>query len=190
MPADWSTHSFVLCSVHEIHSTNLRHFISKTFILVSSAFLRGEFSQPYLPTSKTFNSFHFVAIVIPWFPHILSCLVIAYPFASRDRIFLLHTPLHPWWLMIHDIQTCPPKRCSKTLLPHLILHVHVASAVVITFILSAFICSPYFLHALSGDLTIRHRTIRRGRFVEDGSSRTIRRGQFVAKYNIHFIGYL
>ena len=38
--------------------------------------------------------------------------------------------------------------------------------------------------------TIRRRTIHRGQFVADNSSRTIRRGRFVAKYKINFIRYL
>src|SRR6218665_3186364 len=38
---------------------------------------------------------------------------------------------------------------SKTLLLHLIGLMHVASSVVMTFVLSAFICSPYFSNALS-----------------------------------------
>jgi len=55
VPADWSTHSCVYFSVHEICSTNLRHFISKEFILVSFAFLRVQLSHPCVTTFLAYS---------------------------------------------------------------------------------------------------------------------------------------
>ena len=86
-----------------------------------------------------------ILIILPllpsWYhdsPNFSSCVVIAYPFASHDHISLLHSPS----MVINDPRYAYVSTCFKMLLSHLILHV--ATAVVITFVLSTLICSLYF----------------------------------------------
>jgi len=66
-PAAWSTHSLVFLAVHDTLNTYLRYFISKTFILSSSAFLWVQLSQPCSATGQTFGSQILVDMDMPWF---------------------------------------------------------------------------------------------------------------------------
>jgi len=71
----------------------LRHVISNALIFVSSYFLMVQLSHPFVATGliKALSSFNFIVFAIPWFCHkymALSCVVIAYPFASLDWLHL------------------------------------------------------------------------------------------------------
>ena len=73
------TDLFVLLTVHGIRSSLFQHHNSKLSILLLSAFLIVQDSQPYITTGKT-NAFtirHFVVVVFD-FPY-LGCLALSLP---------------------------------------------------------------------------------------------------------------
>ena len=85
------TDLLVLLAVHGILSSLLQHHNSKLSILLVSAFLIVQVSQPYSTTGKTnaFTILHFVVIVISLSFHILfSPVIAALPNANRLKFFL------------------------------------------------------------------------------------------------------
>ena len=85
----------VLLAVHGILSSLLHYHNAKLSILILSAFLIVQDSQPYSTTGKTnaFTILHFVVIVISLSFHILfSPVIAALPNANRLKIDPLHEP--------------------------------------------------------------------------------------------------
>ena len=89
------TDLLVCLAVHDIRSSLLQHHISKLSIILLSAFLIVQDSQPYSTTGKTnaFNILHFVVIFISLSFHILfSPVIAALPNANRLKISPLQEP--------------------------------------------------------------------------------------------------
>ena len=112
------TDLLVLLAVHGILSSLLQHYNSKLSILLLSAFLIVQDSQPYSTTGKTnaFTILHFVVSVISLTFHILfSPVIAALPNANRLKISPLQEPESSFWL--RGIQN--PVQFLRS--PHLIL---------------------------------------------------------------------
>ena len=89
------TDLLVRLAVHGIRSSLLQHHNSKLSILLLSAFLIVQDSQPYSTAGKTnaFTILHFVVIVISLSFHILfSPVIAALPNANRLKKFPLQEP--------------------------------------------------------------------------------------------------
>ena len=92
------TDLLVRLAVHSIRSSLLQHHNSKLSILILSAFLIVQDSQPYSTTGKTnaFTILHFVVIVISLSFHILFSPVIAtLPNANRLKMSHVQEPESP-----------------------------------------------------------------------------------------------
>ena len=85
------THLFVLLAVHGIRSSHLQHHNSKLSILLLSAFLIVQDSQPYRTTGKinAITILHFVVIVISLCFHILFSPVIAALLITKKAIRII-----------------------------------------------------------------------------------------------------
>ena len=97
------TDLLVILAVHDILSSLLQHHNSKLSILLISAFLIVQDSQPYSTTGKTnaFTILHFVVIVISLSFHILFILALSLPLFLMPIVskFLLYmNPSLQFWL--------------------------------------------------------------------------------------------